>query len=133
MIGGEDVKTVGLGALVGFVLVGAFVAGAFVEMQEDAPRIGRVRLNELTAEYMAGAVGTLDSEAEAAAAVRAWATNLEIALERVAEERGVVLLPAEAVIAGAPDYTQDVRSRMNASQPVAGGASGGARGAETAQ
>ena len=122
----------GLGALIGFGLVGAFVAGAFVESHEDVPRIGRVRLNELTAEYMAGVAGTLDGEANPAATVRAWAENLEAALQSVAEERGVVLLPAEAVIAGAPDYTGDVRSRMSVSRPVADATSKRARGAETA-
>lgn len=117
VIGREEVKTVGLGAWIGTVLVGAFVAGAFVESSEDSPRIGRVRLEELVLEYVAEAVGEDGDPADAAAATRAWAASLEAALERVAEERGVVLLPAEAVAAGAPDYTGEVRRRLGETAP----------------
>ena len=117
MIGREEVKTVGTGAWIGIVLVAAFVAGAFVESSEDSPPIGQVRLEELVLEYVAGAVGEDTDSAEVAAATRAWASSLESALERVAEERGVVLLPAEAVAAGAPDYTGEVRRRLEETVP----------------
>ena len=117
MIGREEAKTVGLGAWIGIVLAGAFFAGAFVESDRDTPRIGRVRLEALVVEYVAQAVGEDADAAEAAAATRAWAASLEAALERVAEERGVVLLSAEAVAAGAPDYTGEVRRLLQSEPP----------------
>jgi len=113
MIGRGEARTVGLGAWIGTVLVGVFLAGAFVAARHDAPRIGRVRLEALAMEHIEAAVrdGEL-SEEEASERTRAWAKSLEAALERVAEERGVVLLPAQAVAAGAPDYTEEVRRRL---------------------
>ena len=111
----------GLGAWIGTVLVGAFIAGEFVASQDDAPRIGRVRLEALAMEYIEAAVrdGNLSDE-EASERTRAWAGRLEAALERVAEERGVVLLPAQAVAAGAPDYTDEVRRRLRNAAPEDG-------------
>ncbi len=47
-----------------------------------------------------------------AAASRVWAQALEDALGRVAARRGVVLLPARAVAAGATDLTPEVRSEL---------------------
>ena len=111
----------GLGAWIGTVLVGVFIAGAFVASQDEAPRIGRVRLEALAMEHIEAAVRDGDlSEEEASERTRAWAERLEAVLERVAEERGVVLLPAQAVAAGAPDYTDEVRRRLRNAAPEDG-------------
>lgn len=121
MIGREEAKTVGLGAWVGIVLVGAFAAGAFLAPRDGAPRIGRVRLEELAMEHIEAALAQDGSpEQSVSDRTRAWAVGLEAALAGVAEERGVVLLPAEAVAAGAPDYTDEVRRRLeNATRDAA--------------
>ena len=44
--------------------------------------------------------------------MRAWGAALERALALVAERRAVVLLPARAVAAGAPDVTGEVEAAM---------------------
>ena len=118
MIARDEARTVGLGAWIGTVLVGAFLAGAFVASQEEQPRIGRVRLEALAVEHIESAVREDGPSAESTAErTRAWAVRLEAALQRVAEERGVVLLPAQAVAAGAPDYTGEVRRRLHETAP----------------
>ena len=56
-----------------------------------------------------------DSTAEATAAdTRAWAAALESALTMVAERHRVVLLPARAVAAGAPDISAHVEAALAA-------------------
>ena len=93
-------------------LAGAFLAGALVEFGGDGPRIGTVRLDDLTAEFLAEAVRGADSPEATAEAARAWGTELETALNEVARRHGVVLFPAHAVAAGARDYTGDIRASM---------------------
>ena len=86
------------------------VAAAMVRWAPDTgPRIGSVRLTELTAEFMAGAVRDAASAEETAEAARRWAVGLETALAEVAARRGIVLVSAEAVLAGAEDHTAEVR------------------------
>ncbi len=71
---------------------------------EPPPRIGSVRLAQITAAWTTRAA----SEGRSAAEVRAWGAALETALDRVAHDHGVVLLPARAIAAGAPDMTRQV-------------------------
>ena len=73
-----------------------------------------MRLNELTAEMLQQTIHGKESEQAIAEAARVWAVELESALDGVAERHGVVLLPAEVVLAGAPDYTGPVREAMAA-------------------
>ena len=99
------------------VLAGVFLAGALVDLDRGGPRIGTVRLNDLTAEFYAAAVRTADSPEATAQAARDWAMQLETALDEVAGRHGVVLLPVEAVAAGAGDYTVEVRTAMRWAVP----------------
>ena len=94
--------------------IGAFLLGGLVDIDRGSPRIGVVRLNELTAEMVQQTVHGEESEQAIAEAARAWAVELEKALDDVAERHGVVLLPAEVVLAGTPDYTGRVREAMAA-------------------
>ena len=94
------------------VLTGVFLAGALVDFDRGGPRIGTVRLGDLTAEFYAGAVRDAASSEAAALAARDWGMRLESALDEVAGRHGVVLLPVEAVAAGAGDYTVEVRAAM---------------------
>ena len=94
--------------------IGAFLLGGLVDIDRSSPRIGVVRLNELTAEMVQQTVHGEESEQAIAEAARAWAVELEKALDDVAERHGVVLLPAEVVLAGTPDYTGAVREAMAA-------------------
>ena len=73
---------------------------------DEGPRIASVRLGEMTAAYTTRAA----SEGRTAEDVRAWGEALEAALDRVAERRGVVLLPARAVAAGTLDATRHVEA-----------------------
>ena len=106
--------------------VAAAVSAAMLRYGSDDPvRIASVRLGEITAAYATEAA----KSGETPEAVRAWGAALETALVRVAERHGVVLLPARAVAAGAPDMTAHVeatladeltRSGANGSAPQAG-------------
>ena len=99
------------------VLAGVFLASALMSSDRGGPRVGTVRLNDLTAEFYAGAVQNADSPEAAAQAARDWGMRLERALDAVARGHGVVLLPVEAVAAGAVDYTVDVRVAMRWAVP----------------
>ena len=89
--------------------VAAAVAAATLRLGVEAPeRIAGVRLAEMTAAYTTRAA----SEGRRTQDVRAWGAALEAALERVAERRGLVLLPARAVAAGAPDVTPVVEAAL---------------------
>lgn len=93
-------------------LAGAFLAGALVDFGDGASRIGTVRLDELTAEFLSEAARGAGSREGAAESARAWGTQLEKALNAVADSHGVVLFPANAVAAGARDYTGEIRAAM---------------------
>ena len=77
---------------------------------EPAPGIASVRLAEMTAAYTTRAA----TEGRTAEDVRVWGAALEAALDRVAMHHGVVLLPARAVAAGAPDLTPEVEAALAA-------------------
>ncbi|MDD9992045.1 MAG: TrbI F-type domain-containing protein [Rhodospirillales bacterium] len=91
--------------------VAAAVAAATLRYGVDEPpRIAGVRLAEITAAYTTRAA----SEGKSAEDVRAWGEALEAALERVAARHRLVLLPARAVAAGAPDATARVEAALAA-------------------
>ena len=87
--------------------VAAAVAVATVRLAAPEPlRVASVRLGEMTAAYTTRAA----SEGKTVDEVRAWGEALEAALDHVADRSGVVLLPARAVAAGAPDVTRQVEA-----------------------
>ncbi len=74
----------------------------------EAPGIASVRLGEMTAAWTTRAA----TEGKTAEDVRVWGVALETALDRVAHDHSVVLLPARAVAAGAPDLTRQVEAAL---------------------
>ena len=91
--------------------VAAAVAAATLRYGVEEPtRIAGVRLAEITAAYTTRAA----TEGGMAEEVRAWGVALEAALDDVARRHGVVLLPARAVAAGAPDMTPEVEAALTA-------------------
>ena len=100
--------------------VAAAVAATILRYgMEPPPRIAGVRLAEMTAAWTTQAV----EEGRTSEEVRAWGAALETALDRVAERHGVVLLPARAVAAGAPDMTPQVEAMLSAVLAAGGSAS----------
>ena len=100
------------------LLAGAVAAAVSAAMLRfapvDGPRIASVRLGEMTAAYAVKAAGENAAAAAVASDARAWGTALEAALARVAARHDVVLLPARAVAAGAPDMTARVEAVLAA-------------------
>ena len=92
--------------------IGAFLLGGLVDIDRSSPRIGTVRLDDLAAEMIEQSTRGENSDQAIAEAARAWAVELEKALDGIAERDSVVLFPAEVVAAGAPDYTARVREAM---------------------
>ena len=89
--------------------VAAAVAAATLRFGvEPAMGVAGVRLAEITAAYTTRAA----AEGRTADDVRAWGEALETALDRVAHQHGVVLMPARAVAAGAPDLTGRVEAAL---------------------
>ena len=100
------------------LLAGAVAAAVSAAMLRfapvDGPRIASVRLGEMTAAYAVKAAGENAAAAAVASDARAWGAALEAALARVAARHDVVLLPARAVAAGAPDMTARVEAVLAA-------------------
>ena len=90
----------------------AVSAAAMRFAADEAPRIASVRLGEMTAAYAVKAAGENAPSATAGRDAHAWGTALEAALDRVAERHRMVLLPARAVAAGAPDLTVEVEAAL---------------------
>ncbi|MXY42310.1 MAG: hypothetical protein F4Y62_21215 [Rhodospirillaceae bacterium] len=89
-------------------MAAAIAAGVLRYGVEPPPGIAGVRLAEMTAAWTTRAA----AEGVSAEAIRAWGAALETALDRVARDHGVVLLPARAVAAGAPDFTAEVEATL---------------------
>ena len=119
-------RAIGPGAALWAVLAaaGAFFAGGLAAPDRGAARIGTVRLDDLAAEFLAESVRGADSPQASAAAAREWAADLETALDLVAERHGLTLLAAEAVAAGAGDYTDRVRDAMRREDAAPAGIGG---------
>ena len=90
----------------------AVSAGTFRFSLEKPPRIASVRLSTLTTEYVTRSLREGRDSKKAQSAARDWARRLEVALARTAARRGVVLLTAGAVAAGAEDLTTEVEAVM---------------------
>ncbi|MYA97775.1 MAG: hypothetical protein F4X91_15360 [Nitrospinae bacterium] len=90
----------------------AVSAGTVRFSLEKPPRIASVRLASLTAGYVTRSLRAGGDSEKALAAARDWAGRLEEALAIVAARRGVVLLSAGAVAAGAEDLTTEVEAVM---------------------
>ncbi len=102
--------------------VAAAVAAATVRFGvPEVPRIASVRLAEMTAAWTTRAA----AEGRTAEDARAWGAALEAALDRVAERHRLVLLPARAVAAGAPDATAEVEAVLAEILAVGTGAGAG--------
>ena len=107
--------------------VAAAVAAAILRYAvEPPPRIASVRLAEMTAAWTTKAA----TEGASAEEARAWGAALETALNRVAATNGVVLLPARAVAAGAPDLTTEVEAALAAILTHGGAAPAAVSGGE---
>ena len=104
----------------------AVAAGVLRHGMEPPIRIAGVRLAELTAAYTTEAATAGRTVEE----VRAWGAALETALDLVARDRGVVLLPARAVAAGAPDMTPHVEAMLSAILAGGGAAPSSVSGGE---
>ena len=92
--------------------VAAAVSAAMLRLAapEPPPRVAGVRLAEMTAAWTTRAA----EEGAGVEDARAWGAALETALDRVAERHRLVLLPARAVAAGAPDVTALVEGTLAA-------------------
>ena len=107
----SELRTMLAAAVLACGVAAATGAGvARIAAEEWRPRIASVRLAEITAAWTTRAA----AEGRTAAEVRAWGAALEAALDRVAVSHGVVLLPARAVAAGAPDMTPAVEAALAA-------------------
>ena len=97
-------------ALVAGGTAAAVAALALRLAPEAPPPVARVHLEALVTAHVEAAA----REGAAPEATRAFALALEAALQDVAARRRVVLLPARAVAAGAPDLTPAVRAALDA-------------------
>lgn len=108
----NEIRVLACAVLLSAGVSAAVAAGIARYGAPEAPGIATVRLAELAARHAEEVARAGASPEETAAGVRAWAAALEDALGEIAERHRVVLLPARAVAAGAPDVTDAVRLRL---------------------
>ena len=106
----SELRTMLAAALLACGVAAAVAAATLRYGVEAPPRIAGVRLGEITAAWTTRAA----SEGRTAEDARAWGAALEAALDRVAARHRLVLLPAPAVAAGAPDATARVEAALAA-------------------
>ena len=106
----SDLRQLASALLLSGGMAAAVAAAALRYGMEEPPRIAAVRLAEITAAYTTRAA----EHGQSVEDVRAWGAALEAALDGAARRHGVVLLPARAVAAGAPDLTAEVEAALQA-------------------
>ena len=105
----SESRTLVCAVLLAAVVAAAVAAGTARMTAEDGPSVASVRIAELAAEHAEAAARADASPEDTAAGVRVWAAALDGVLAEIAERHRLVLLPARAVVAGAPDLTDAVR------------------------
>ena len=108
----SDLRLLAACALLAVGISAAVSAAVMRFGAEPAPGIATVRLSEIAAAWAVKAAGEQSSEETAAASARLWAAALDTALRETAARHRVVLLPARAVAAGAPDLTHEIEAVM---------------------
>jgi type-F conjugative transfer system protein TrbI len=95
-------------------LLGGLLAVAADRAIEPAPRLATVDLQQLLAEHIES-VGRRGLDRDAAVKeAAAYAAALQTSLDELGREQHAVLLPAPAVLRGAPDLTDALRERIDA-------------------
>ncbi len=122
----SDLRLLACALLLSGAMAAAVAAAVLRYGPEPPPRIAGVRLAEMTAAWTTRAA----ADGRSAAEVRGWGAALETALDRVAHDHGVVLLPARAVAAGASDLTRQVEDRLAAILAGRGSGSSAVSGGE---
>lgn len=97
------------GGIVGAAGIFLFYAPAQV------PPIGTANITAIVDQYVKGQIEKKSSPEAQQAQIRGFGHRLEIVLREIAHKEHVVLLPSEAVIAGARDYTQELQQQLNSS------------------
>ena len=111
----SDLRLLAASVLLAAGISAAVSAAAMRFGAAPAPGIATVRLGEIAAAWTVKAAGEQSSEEAASASARLWAAALETALRETAARHRVVLLPARAVAAGAPDLTHEIEAALAAS------------------
>ncbi len=116
----SEIRILAASALLACGIAAAVAAGMDRLGERDRPAIATVRLAELVTEHARKTAATEASEEDAAKAARRWGGQLETALASTAQRYRVVILPARAVAAGAPDLTDEIRRLIAETAAVAG-------------
>ena len=108
--------------------VAAVISAAVIRFgTAPAPGIATVRLGEIAAAWTVKAAGEDSPAGTTAANARIWASALEAALRETAARHRVVLLPARAVAAGAPDLTAEIEAALAGALEASASPDAGAR------
>ena len=81
-------------------------------VSKTAPRIGTVNITSLVDQFVQMQASNNSSAQEKQIQIKAFGESLEAHLKEIAAKEKVVLLPSEAVIAGATNYTQELRQQL---------------------
>ena len=120
----SELRLLGCAVLLNLGVAAVLGVGIARYMLGEVPKIASVQLTELVAEHAERASRSSASAEETAAETRAWAAELEHALDRVADRHGAVLLPVRSVASGADDMTAEVRAEMARALTAAGSLAG---------
>lgn len=115
----EDLVKIGRYFVIGICQIVLVVLVLCIYDSYHNTRIGVVNITGIADEFIKTKARSGLSPEELKKQVRDFGTALETTLHDVGAKRRVVLMPAEAVITGAKDYTQEVRSRLSRVLPKA--------------
>ncbi|CAN5420755.1 hypothetical protein BH10PSE19_BH10PSE19_00120 [soil metagenome] len=96
----------------GFIGILILILVSAVLAKQKTKPIVTVNITQIVNQFVKAQAAQKLSQAETKKRITIFGKQLEITLNQLAQEDQVVLLPAEAVIAGAPDKTADVQKRL---------------------
>ena len=108
----SDLRVLAASVLLAAGISAAVSAAGMRFVMPPAPGIATVRLGEIAAAWAVKAAGENSPAETTTADARLWAAALETALQETAARHRVVLLPARAVAAGAPDLTHEIEAAL---------------------
>lgn len=93
-------------------MLGAIIVFGFFNPTTQTSSIASVQVTQLIEKFVAVNANSKAPTSNLKQRAAQYSEALEASLHTVSQEEGVVLVPSEAVIAGAPDYTNKVQNQM---------------------
>lgn len=88
------------------------IAAYHFQFARDTPKIITVDINQLIDEKIQTLTSNGQDESTNKSAIQAFGRTLEANIKQISKENHLIILPAQAVIAGVPDHTDIIKRRL---------------------